>query len=88
MKFQFGTSTLLLTTAFIAICVGGILPFGRELSSGEWSYVGRILLLMAPILSPCLFVAYAVGRRTLTAKIVLAFAISEAAAVGVFWALK
>jgi hypothetical protein len=88
MKPQFGTSALLLATAFAAICASGMLPYWRESTPHDWAYLGWLLPLMTPILFPFLFLAYALGRRALTAKIVLAFAISEAAAVGVFWAWK
>ena len=43
--------------------------------------------MLSPLLVPFLFAAYALGRRSLNPKIVLAFAIGEAAAVGTFFAI-
>ena len=88
MKFQFSTSFILLMTAFFGICVGGMLPFWRELGSGDKAHLPKILLLMGPILVPFLYAAYAMGRRTLTRGMVLVFAMAEVAATLVFWNLK
>jgi len=88
MRIQFGTWALLLGTAFAAICVGGTLPFWRELTDSDRGRMAPHFAILSPILVPMLFVAYTAGRKALTTKIVVAFAISEAVAVGTFWALK
>jgi hypothetical protein len=86
LRVQFGTSSLLSATTFIGICLGGAIPFFRAFS-GRWDGVWSVLGVLSPIFVPFLFVAYALGRRTLSTKIVFAFAISEAAAVGALLAI-
>jgi hypothetical protein len=87
MKFQFSISAILLATAFVGICLAGMLPFWRELTPSDKVLIPRFLLTMGPILIPFLFTACAMGRKALTRWIILAFATTEAAAVFVFWSL-
>src|SRR5882724_10036583 len=89
MKPQFSTRALLLFTAFIAISAGGIIPIYRNLSEKVpvtraiyWD--GYDAALLGPLLVPILFATYAAGRRALNVKIVIAFAIAEAAACALY----
>jgi hypothetical protein len=83
-QLHFGTSTLLLATAFAAVCIGGTLPFWRALTPRDWDNVAPFFGTLLPLLIPCVFVGVVVGRRALTLRTVLAFAISEAIAAGIF----
>ena len=82
MRFQFATSTLLIAAAFVAVWVGGIVAAWRLLVPAQQEYLAQTLLWLGPFWFPFVFVAYALGRRTITAKCVLAFALSEAAVFG------
>jgi hypothetical protein len=86
MRFRFATSTLLLIVAAVAISCGGMIGWGKI--EGQIAF-GRILLftlLVSPLWLPFAFFAFAVGRRVLTARMVLVFAIAEGAAVGIsYW---
>lgn len=93
MKFQFSTSTALLATAFVAVSAGGIAPYLRRMAADSggvpteriaWELV-QFISALTPLLTPFLFAAYAAGRRALTAKIVLAFAIAESTTLAVWW---
>jgi hypothetical protein len=92
MRFQFGTSTLLLATAFIAISMSGVAAVNRLLQpSLENMGVGELstLAIGAPLWTPITFAAYALGKNRLTAKSVGLFAVTEAAAIGCFlWWLR
>jgi hypothetical protein len=88
LRFQFGTSTLLLATAFAGICLTGmgaaikvISPNGVSADLQEWRWVIAELCLAGPFYLPAIFIAYALGRRALTARAVLAFALLEAIVV-------
>jgi hypothetical protein len=87
MKFQFGTSTLLLATAFSAISVSGLAAVHKWLQPSRLDIgVGELSTLAAgaPLWTPIAFVAYALGKNRLTVKSVVVFAVAEAAAIGWF----
>lgn len=83
MRLQFATSTLLTATAFIAVWMAGIVTAWRPLVPAQQEYLVQIVLWLGPFWFPFVFAAYALGRRTITASCVLAFAVSEAAVIGV-----
>lgn len=68
MKFQFSTSFILLMTAFFGICVGGMLPFWRELGSGDKAHLPKILLLMGPIHGPVSVCSLCDGSQNVDAR--------------------
>jgi hypothetical protein len=86
-KFQFGTSTLLLAMAFSGIVIGGFLPIWRAFAPADKASVVPFYGVVSPIWVTSLFIGYALGRKTLTPKLLIAFAICEAIAVGVMMAL-
>jgi hypothetical protein len=88
MKLQFRTATLLAFTAFVAIACGG---YGgiRAIAGGELTaYTWRTLAIFSPLWLPLVFAAYACGRRKLTALLLVAFAIGEAASLGIRYLLS
>ena len=88
MRFQFSTRQILLATAFIAITCGGIVayrkitgPFVRE-AALPWLVLGTHVALTSPLWVPGLFVAYGIaGRRALSTRVVVIFALVEVGAV-------
>jgi hypothetical protein len=81
MKFQFSTSTLLLATSFVAICICGLVIRIRALSNWVGLLVFLTALDNAYFWAPLVFAAYSIGRRKLTWQIVVSFAIVESALV-------
>jgi hypothetical protein len=84
MKFQFGTSALLLATAFIAISMSGLVAVHNFFQPSRFDMgVGELSTLAcgAPFWTTIAFIAYALGKNRLTAKSIFAFGIAEAAAV-------
>ncbi len=90
---QFSLLTILLVTAFAAICCGGIgitaKWFAAELWNGPvWELAGTTFVYGSCWI-PFVFAAYALGKRKLTWQIVGLFAIAELAAVGfLYWKLN
>ena len=84
-RFQFSTSSILLATSFVGICIGGMLPLGRRMTPNDQALIGWVMFVMSPFWVPFLYIAYAMGRRTLTLKTVLAFAVTELAAAIAAW---
>jgi len=90
MKFQFSMSTLLLATTFAAITFGGILAYRQINAYGyvlTWAQVAWHVGISSILWIPFVFLAYAVGRRTLTLRIVVAFAFAEIFAASLMWVL-
>lgn len=91
MKFQFGTQTILLAIAVIAIACGGagkwiMLLRQRSLASTlPWDLILAINLVYLPLWVPVLFVAYAIGRKALTVPMVIIFAVAEAISLGIMY---
>ena len=82
MRFQFGMSALSLTTAFVAVSLGGMVAEWRLLVPLQRTILAQTIFWFGPFWLPFVFVAYAVGRRDVTTKWVLAFAIIF---LGPFW---
>jgi hypothetical protein len=81
MKLQFSTSTLLLATAVIAINLAGMGAWGTFAVRTELRYVLLSIGFTAPVWLPFTLIGFAIGRRMLTVRMVVALAIVEAAAV-------
>jgi hypothetical protein len=86
MKYQFGTPTLLLAAAFIGICLAGFVaehkitsPNGISWEWFEWRWTIGEICVAGPVYVPAIFLAFALGRRAMTVRILLAFALTEAA---------
>jgi hypothetical protein len=96
MKLQFGTPAILLGTAFIAVWLGGYFATlarnAREFNFAATPLLWDTILIWgpvsySPIWLPLVFLGYAAGRRAISLKFVVAFAIAEALAVAaVFFA--
>jgi hypothetical protein len=78
MKFQFKTSTLFLTMAFVAIYLGAVAARANQLRIGRWSPAWLDPLGCAYHWVPLVFIAYAIGCKKLTWQITLLFAVVEA----------
>src|SRR5262249_11926401 len=87
-KLQFRTSDLLAMTIFVAIVCGS---YAALRAIGGWSITGytwRMLGIFSPFWLPLVFAAYASGRRKLTAPLLVAFAIGQAASVAICYFLS
>jgi hypothetical protein len=92
MRFQFTIRTLLLAFAFGGLSLWGFLhwhyrethSFGRPPSLlnevSEFFYEALIWV-------PLIFLAYAIGRKALTVRIVIVFGVAEASAIGHWYSL-
>jgi hypothetical protein len=77
MKFRFGTEGLLLTVALTAIWLGGIVATWKEMAGSITGHPGIEMVVLGPFWLPAVFVAFAIGRRTLSAQLVVTLAILE-----------
>jgi len=78
---RFSTSTLLLSVTVAAISFGGIVAWERLATREAIINVLLSVLFAAPVWVPLIFVTFAIARKTLNVRIVIAFALAEAAAV-------
>jgi hypothetical protein len=91
MKFQFGTNTLLLATTVIAIALGGIIGWARfigMLPEKGILWVVEIIPFTAPIWLPIALVAFAIGRKAFTVRMVVLLAIAQAVGVGIAYLMQ
>ena len=87
MRFQFSTKTLLLAITVTSITCCAMLFWWRSVTHGynsfwkavEWYLIDSLLWF------PAIFVAFAIGRRALTVRMVICFAVAEAIAVAYFY---
>lgn len=70
---------MVLLTAFIAISLGGAMPLARVMTRGEWEFAVVCVAILSPLWVPLVFLAYAVGRRALTPRILALFGVIEGA---------
>jgi len=77
MKLKFSTQSLMLVTAFIGVTLASALWNG--LQREYWIYYVIEVVQISVFFIPIIFAAYALGRRTLTWQLVLAFAIAQGA---------
>lgn len=79
-SFRYNIRTLLLVTAFAAVAL-----FGTTFNLKQSPSLARDFILLlgyfSPTWVPFVFAAYALGRRSLSAKLVIAFAIVEGIAL-------
>jgi hypothetical protein len=93
MKFRCTTSTLLLLIALAAISCGAAVAWTRTGvtdSSVQWKFGGLevgivYLAVVSPFWLPIAFVAYAIGRKALTLRTLLALAFCEIASVSLIY---
>jgi hypothetical protein len=94
MKFQFSIKAIFLATTFIAIALGGLYGWHAMMRRAVEPKGGTVMPISlesvwidlrwgSPFWLPLAFLGYAVGRRTLTVSILIAFALSEAIAIGI-----
>jgi hypothetical protein len=90
MKIQFSTAAILKATAIAAIACGGMVAY-RQLNSSTapapWNIMWEDSLSTMPLWLPFALLAYAFGRKTFSIKFVVVFAIGEAVAVLIQWAV-
>ena len=83
---------MLLATTVIAIALGGILGWEQiiGLSPPEKGilWVVEIIPFAAPIWLPIAFVAFAIGRKAFTVRMVVVLAIAQAVGVGVAYLMQ
>lgn len=94
-KLRFSTSTKLLAMAVVAVFLGGTIPYVNRLTAlpgaggASWlqivEMIFRMIASMLPLFAAPLLVAYALGRRTLTAPMVIAFAVAQAGTLALWW---
>jgi hypothetical protein len=86
MKYQFTTKTLLLGTSVAAITCGGIFGWSNmvgHIPTPPFEQIQFQLEFIAPIIGPLIFAAFAIGRRSLSVSMAIAFALIEAAALAI-----
>jgi hypothetical protein len=82
MRFQFGTAAIFIAIAFIAITLAGGLAVFSAYQPANWTIVAiAFFVVQSPFWVPMVFLAYAAGRRTMSVRILIAFAIAEGIAV-------
>jgi uncharacterized membrane protein len=82
MKLQFSTSSLLIAIGFIAITIGGILAVYRAYSFADpLAVVVALFVVQSPLWMPMVFLGYVAGRRKMTFKVLIAFALVQTGAV-------
>ena len=89
MKRQFSVKAILLLTAAVAITCAGVLGY-RQIAYGSFTAFFRIpymLAFAAPLYMPVVFAAFALGCKKLSVPMVVAFALTEAFAIGVLYAV-
>jgi hypothetical protein len=86
-SLQFGTSGLMLAVTFVCICLASFLGAWGQLAEFQRHTLLWELLWLSPFWFPVVFVAYAAGRREITVKFVLAFAIAQLIAIGGLFAI-
>jgi hypothetical protein len=83
MRIQFGISTIMVATAFIAVSIGGWTASFRHLNTNGGETVYDLLgglSVSSPFWMPAIFCSYALGRRQANPATLLAFAGAEATA--------
>jgi hypothetical protein len=85
MKLQFSLATLLLIIAVAAITFGSFLIYQN--AAGVPDGNGKLYILYqyavtVPLWLPIMFIFFAVARKSLTVRMLIFFAIAEAAAIG------
>jgi hypothetical protein len=84
MKLQFRTIDIFVVTGFIAVWIGGILAVMRlSPSISVVTELTYFVLLLSPFWIPIFFAGYAFGRKALTGRILMAFAVADSIGVGV-----
>jgi hypothetical protein len=88
MKFQFSTKTIFLVITAAGISFAGWLgwagTFGLPMPIG---IPVTAFLVGGPLWMPAVFLAFAFGRKALTPKMVIGFAVAEAITFGIKWLL-
>src|SRR5258708_1713225 len=69
MPLRFGTRGLFLATTFVAICAGSFVAAWKLLAPVQQQYLVPTVAFVSPFWLPTLFVAYALGRKAITASI-------------------
>jgi hypothetical protein len=89
MKFQFGTREVLLGTAFVAITCGGWMGLLKMDNDDPLELIPQMLAMLVvygPLWLPFVFLAYSIGRWRFNTRMIIVFAVSEAATVGLaYW---
>jgi hypothetical protein len=83
-RLQFTTSSLLLTVTFVSLCFGGIVAWSKIIGVPFDEMPEHYAIQVAfwsPNWLPCVFLVYAFGRRTITARMVLLFSLGETIAM-------
>jgi hypothetical protein len=96
MNPQFSLKTLLLATAVVSLLIAAPLLAVREFAvidpdtyskTHDPLFLVKVALVLSPLWLPLVFVGYAIGRRSITARFMLCLAVSEALAFCVTWLL-
>jgi len=86
MKFQFSTSTALLFITAVAIACGGIVGWTTLSGATGDGWLLYFIAVLTPYYIPAIFAGFAIGRRALTVRMVVSFAVVQGAAVGgAYW---
>jgi hypothetical protein len=87
---QFGISSILLATAFVAVWLTGCMAANRikvdSLGFQNALDTAAVVVIMGPYWLPIAVAAYCMGRRTISAKHVIGLAVIEAVSVAIAYA--
>ena len=86
---RYSVKTILLLTAAVAVTCAGVIGYNRISGSAfTRAFMIRYQLVFAgPLYVPVIFAAFALGCKKVSAPIVIAFALTEAIAVGTLYLL-
>lgn len=82
-RWQFSLQTVLLLTLFLAIAAGGISFVFSEVYQSKWEREIGLwsIIFLSPVWLSMVFLAYALGRRTLSFWLVAACTLTELVAI-------
>jgi hypothetical protein len=83
MRFQFGIKAIILLTTAVAIWCGGVVFWSKFIgpeTNISWAFT--VTGTTAALWMPLVFMAFAIGRKSLTLKMILGFVVCELAALG------
>jgi hypothetical protein len=94
MKLQFGTRPLFFTAAFVAIALCGFFYWekftGIPGTDKLWNLRRACMALgmLSPLWVPLAFLSFAVGRKALSARMMIGLAVLEVAAIGISYLIN
>jgi hypothetical protein len=92
MKLQFGIKSILLVTSIVGLSCGGVAAWNQVFGPNDtirgfiWAF--GVIPFTAPIWLPFVLIAFAIGRKSLTVKMVVLLAIAQVVGVVIAYLLR